>query len=140
MPSKRGPKSKLTPEAHKAIVDAVSAGMPYRFAAAAAGVTERALHLWLAAGRKGSGEANVQLLHALKEAQAKAVASRLRELTAAGEKQWQAHAWWLERMYPDEFGANRQEVRELQKQVAGLLARLDQLAPPESKTRAQGAS
>lgn len=134
MATKRGggPKRKLTPEAHTAIVRAVGDGLPYRFAAAAAGCSESALMKWMRAGRTGRSPDCVQLFHDIKDAQAKAVAKRLKELTTAGKSQWQAHAWWLERMFPGQFAVNRLEVRELQKQLKELMGRVAKLAPPES--------
>jgi transposase len=97
---------KLTPERQKAIVEAVAAGVPRKFAAMRAGITERCLYLWLAKGRKG-GKANtlyVQLFHAVQKAEADAVARNVAIVQKAGAKSWQAAAWWLERRYHAEFG------------------------------------
>jgi len=38
-----------------------------------------------------------------KKAQAKNKANAVVRIQRAGEKQWQALAWWLERKYPEEF-------------------------------------
>lgn len=107
-----GPVPKLTPEAHKAVVEAVAAGVPRKFAAMRAGVTERCLYQWLAKGRKGGkkNELYVQLLQAVQKAEAAAVARNVAVIQTAAKTTWQAAAWWLERRYHAEFGRKDRTV------------------------------
>jgi hypothetical protein len=113
---------KLTPERQKVIVDSIAAGVPRAIAAMRAGVTERCLYQWLAKGRKGAkgNEEYVQLFQAVQKAEADAVARNVALVQKAGAKTWQAAAWWLERRYPEEFGANRRELAELRRRLDEL--------------------
>ncbi len=132
--AKTGRLPKLTPEVAKIIVDSVTAGVPRKQAAERAGVTERTLMRWLAAGRKARSGPLLSLLSALKKAEADAIARNTamiqraaaerdevtvketvttdangqtttkRETTTKKVFDWCAAAWWLERRYPDQFG------------------------------------
>ena len=122
-----GRPSLLTPAVRDAVVAGFTDGLPTAFAAAAGGVCPRTLRYWLASGRRGDSAEAVQFLAAVKKARAEGVAARLRRITAAAGKHWQADAWVLERTYPEVFGTNRRELRELRKQLTDLgegLARL----------------
>jgi transposase len=94
-------KGKYTPERIKAITDAVLQGVPYRHAAAIAGITETTFYEWM--NKKPA------FAEAIKEAEAKAVAGRIARIRLAEGDHWQAAAWWLERKYPQEFGRTVQE-------------------------------
>jgi transposase len=104
--ARRGQIPKLTPERHRVIVDSIAAGVPRKFAAQRAGVTERCLYKWLARGRQGGkrNAAYVQLVQALQKAEADAVARNVAVVQKAANTTWQAAAWWLERRYHAEFG------------------------------------
>jgi hypothetical protein len=130
-----GPVPKLTPEAQKAIVEGVAAGVPRAFAAMRAGVTERCLYQWLAKGRKG-GKRNavyVQLFQAVQKAEADAVARNVALVQKAAAKSWQAAAWWLERRYHAEFGRkDRTIIQPVRKSHLGedVRRRLDEADGP----------
>ena len=124
------------------------AGVPRKYVADAVGVSRRAFAYWLARGRDGGkgDAAYVQLLHALKKAEAEAVAVSVGRIRRAGsggalierksvtiagvttvtekftQPLWVADAWLLERRYPDEFSTDRRELRELRKLVNQLVA------------------
>ncbi|MCI0703576.1 MAG: hypothetical protein L0241_21050 [Planctomycetia bacterium] len=117
-----GPVPKLTPEKQKVIVDSIAAGLPRSIAAMRAGITERCLYQWLAKGRKGGkrNEEFVQLFQALQKAEGDAVARNVALIQKAAATTWQAAAWWLERRYPEEFGANRHELVMLRRELTEL--------------------
>ena len=125
-----GPWPKLTPETQKVIVDSIAAGVPRATAAQRAGISDRCLYKWHAKGRKGGkgNEELVQLFQAIKKAEADAVARNVALVQKAAAKSWQAAAWWLERRYPEEFGANRRELAELRR-------RLDELEKSDAAAR-----
>ena len=96
--------SKLTPAVHHAIVESVRAGTPIIHAAAAAGVTSTStIYQWIAKGGKDPASPYAAFARDIKSAEADAVAKNVRIVLQAGEKSWQAAAWWLERTHPEEF-------------------------------------
>ena len=117
---------KLTPAVHKSIVKCVGAGVPYKYAAMRAGVSESAMAKWLAAARKarqdGADEPTlIQFLHDIEAARSKHVANMVARIVRASSKSWQAAAWWLERMCR-EFSSDKAELRELRNLVKQMAA------------------
>ena len=135
------------------VLQLAGAGVPRKHVADAVGVSRRAFAYWLARGRDGGkgDEPYVQLLHALKRAEAEAVAVSVGRIRRAGsggalidrksvttvgpdgkpvttvtekfaQPLWVADAWLLERRYPDEFSSDRRELRELRKLVNRMVA------------------
>src|SRR5262245_10349520 len=115
--ARRGRRTKLTEATRRVIVESVAAGVPLKYAAQRAGVGERTLAGWLAAGRKAKRGPFLQLLQAVKKAEAEAVARNVAIVQKAAAKTWQAAAWWLERRHHAEFG--RQDRTIVQAQVKG---------------------
>lgn len=99
MPAKG--QTKYTPERHVAIINAIEQGVPYRHAAAIAGISEDTMQRWR--------ERFAAFAEAIKAAEGRAVAGRLARIRQAEPDHWQAAAWWLERKYPQEFGKTVQE-------------------------------
>jgi hypothetical protein len=89
-------------------------------AAAVAGVSVASLYAWLRAGRERRSKEFVQFLERVKKAEAEAVLSRVRQISRAADTSWQAAAWWLERTQPDEFGRDRDLIRQLERDVKAL--------------------
>ena len=104
--------SKYTPERVKAIVQAVEVGVPYRHAAAIAGIDEDTFQNWK--------NRYSEFSEAIKEAEGKAIQGRLARIRLAEPDHWQAAAWWLERKYPQEFGKTVQENQVTGKDGAPL--------------------
>lgn len=104
------------------LLDAVRIGVPVKFAATHAGVDERTVYLWQADGeaaaqRVEDGEtitsyqdACLHFLQELKKARNDAITVRVANIKKAGQKSWQAEAWWLERMYPEEFALKTKQT------------------------------
>ena len=98
-------KTKLTPDIQKKIGDNITLGMPIKFAAEAAGITEQTFYNWLKRGENESKGKFFEFAEHIKACKAKAVQLHLKLITkAASEGTWQASAWLLERRYPEEFG------------------------------------
>lgn len=99
------------------IVNAIEQGVPYRHAAAIAGISEDTLARW----RKRYAD----FADAIKAAEGRAVAGRLSRIRLAEPDHWQAAAWWLERKYPQEFGKTVQENQHTGKDGAPFVLKLD---------------
>jgi hypothetical protein len=113
--------------ARRAILKVVKEGLPRKLAAQAAGISERSLYYFLAAARRGESPVAVQFLQQLKKARADGIRERVKRITQAAKKHWQADAWALERLEPAHFSLRASDIRVLQKQLGELLARLAQI-------------
>lgn len=114
---------KLDKETSATILKYVGAGMPYRYAAESAGISERSLHRWFARGRKETKGIYCQFWQAIKKARSDAMLRNVAIIQTAAQKTWQAAAWWLERQFPDEFANDSRTVRELKKMIDRLTAK-----------------
>lgn len=122
----------------------LSAGTPIRYAALACGVDEDQVMLWTKWGRQHKDEQYINFYRAVQKAIADAVALSVGQVRAAGmphdvtttktvldadgnverketttktERHWTAHAWYLERTAPEDFGQNRSEIRALEAEL-----------------------
>ena len=114
-----GRPTKLTPETHARIVQAIQAGNYIETAAAYAGISKNTLYEWL---RRGAREKErlasnrrarpqkaeqpyLEFADAVEKALAEAeVRDVVTVLKAADAGQWQAAAWRLERKFPERWG------------------------------------
>lgn len=110
--AKAGRKTKRTPENRQTILNAIEQGVPYRHAAAMAGMSDDTLKAWR--------DADTDFSDAIKAAEGRAIAGRLARIRLAEPDHWQAAAWWLERKYPQEFGKTVQEQQHTGKDGAPL--------------------
>lgn len=130
-----GRRSKLTPDTHQKIVDAVRRGNFYETAAILGGISTTTFYKWMDWGETAKSgrykEFRDAVLRARKAVEDEAIEVILRaakghdaekiiqETDAAGrttekvsrwrEYDWRAGAWFLERGFPDDWG-NRQKV------------------------------
>lgn len=108
-----GRRTRFTPEVREAILHALEAGAYLDEAAAAAGVSVRTVHYWLAAGRDAAeaddegrpldAEATERLhfLRAVDAARATTEVAMLRVVQdAAARGDWRAAAWYLSHAFP----------------------------------------
>lgn len=81
----------------------IVAGNDTDVSAEAAGITKRTFYRWLERGEAAADgdEAFVAFVAAIGEARAVAEAARVEAI--ASSKSWQAHAWILERQYPERW-------------------------------------
>jgi hypothetical protein len=132
----RGP-IKLTPFVARRLIEAYRKGATITLAAKYAGITRQTLHTWLDDGRAqlehlaehtdGEDptsfplEAGLVLL--LDAAQAEFGVELLDTIKSASPREWQAAAWLLERVFPDEY-AKRQRVDH----THTIVAQVEQMA------------
>jgi predicted transcriptional regulator len=122
---KTGKPTRLTQDALDKIVEGVKLGMPMKFAAQRAGVTERTVQRWIVDAKNGANGLKASLLSGIKEAEGDFVAQNLKVIDkAARSKQWAAAAWLLERRHNEYFSANKAENVLLRKQVSELLKQI----------------
>lgn len=105
-----GRRSALTPERQETICQLIRAGNYIRTAAAQAGLTETTIYAWsrrgqadIDAGNENSPHAQFHL--ALMRAEAQSEALRVVRIQRAGEQDWRADAWFLERRFPERWAA-----------------------------------
>ena len=93
----RGRRTKYNPATVKLICRLVARGLNYHQAADAAGIHRDTLNDW--------ENTKSEFSDALKRAKAEGISRRLERIErAARNGHWQADAWWLERVYPEQFG------------------------------------
>ena len=116
-----GEPRRLTPDVQQRIIDFISEGNYPETSAILAGIPRRTFQRWMHDGRQdldqGVEDSSVpRLALDVEKARAKCVAQKVKRVQAAGEKSWQADAWWLERNLPHLYGRNQRieiESRQL---------------------------
>lgn len=108
-------RSKVDPQRFNQIANTIALGVPEKFAAMSAGISERTLRYWITRGkqcaeRRDKGEELDQestdfaaFFDKVKRARGTFVAVNVAGIAKAAEENWQARAWLLERRYPEEF-------------------------------------
>jgi hypothetical protein len=106
---KVGRPTKCTPDTQEVVCAAIAEGLSIANACQIAGISETAINDWQRRG--GLGESPyVEFLTAMRHARVQGKLTRLRHINRAAETgAWQAAAWYLERVYPDEYG-KRQRI------------------------------
>jgi hypothetical protein len=109
----------LSPTAVRKLVEALKKGASLKMAAQVSGVHYQYLVKCLSRGRLGepkySGLARVVDL-----AISKYELTRIQAVSTAGDKDWRAAAWELERRRPEEYGTEKKLIRELVHTVSTL--------------------
>jgi hypothetical protein len=102
---KRGRPSGLTRKRERLLFEAIKRGLPYKHAAALAGVSYASLNRWRQQGSKPDAPAEFcNFCNQLEAAEAQAVDNLLKIVSAAAAKRdWKAAAWMLERRHPEDF-------------------------------------
>lgn len=97
--------TKLTAETTDRIVTAIRAGASLEAAAGYAGVGRQTFFDWLRKGRQTDpAPVYADLVAAVDEALAQFEVHAVGRIAKAGETEWQADAWRLERRFPDRYG------------------------------------
>lgn len=95
---------KLTQEVHDLLVNALRVGITKKSACKYAGIDESTLYKWLELGAQEE-QPYFELFKCLRKAEGEAIVRSMAVIeTAARSGTWQAAAWRLERLYPDEYG------------------------------------
>jgi len=97
-------KLKLTDQLCDDICNDIKAGVPIKHAAIAHGITRTTFYDWYNKGEQAKSGKFKKFYDKVEEAKSVAVTLRARRIYKAGETSWQADAWWLERVDPDNFG------------------------------------
>jgi hypothetical protein len=129
--NKGGRPSVLTDDVRTVLLAAIAKGLSFDRAAHLAGINERTFCHWRRIGKAdteaGNESAYSALCHDIKRSRSAFVAEALERISNAGRAQWQANAWILERLFPDEFASDRRELRQAIKQLAELELKLAEL-------------
>lgn len=95
--------SKLTPDNHKRVIDAVRKGATFRDAAKSIGVHESTLETWKRRGREETEGKYYDLVQDIATAEAECKIEVIGGIVEAAKKDWKAGMTFLERKYPNEF-------------------------------------
>lgn len=144
---KRGRQPEISPERVALLTEAAGNFLPRMQAARMARISYATYRNWVrrgeAAWHKAQEDENrvkeddriyVDLFLGIGESLANAISESLEDIKKAGKKNWQAQAWILARVCPDDFGDNRLEIREMKKEFGQLLKELAELKnsrPPD---------
>ena len=91
-------KLKLNPELTKNICKNIKNGIPFKYACKICGISKSTFYNWHNKGKKANDGLFKEFYDEVEEAKAVAIALRLKRIYKAGEKNWKADAWWLERV------------------------------------------
>lgn len=97
-------KLKLNDKLQAGICNDIKAGVPIKHAAIAHGITATTFYDWYNKGKNAKSGKFKEFYNAIEEAKSIAITLRARRIYKAGGDNWQADAWWLERVDPENFG------------------------------------
>lgn len=98
-------KLKLTDELCEEICNDIKAGVPIVHSARAHGITDATFYNWYNKGKEATRKNKFRDFYDnVEEAKSVAITLRARRIYKAGQANWQADAWWLERVDPENFG------------------------------------
>lgn len=125
---KPGAAPKLTPELADRLVALLQAGNYVAVAVREVGISRALFYQWLERGASSAARdvEYVELRERVESAKAMAEARHVASIAkAAREGNWQASAWWLERMYPDRWGRVSVRLRDMPDEDAAQIERVD---------------
>src|SRR2546428_824250 len=102
------PRKLADPQRRETLLKALEAGHTYKAACASAGLSEDAFARYRAEYADFADD--------VRQAEAKAAIRLVGQILEAGDKDWRALAWWLERRFPEEW---RRKSRTIQTGVDG---------------------
>lgn len=97
-------KLKLTDQLCDDICNDIKEGVPIAHAAIAHGITRFTFYNWYNKGKDAKSGKFKKFYDKVEEAKSVAITLRARRIYKAGQANWQADAWWLERVDPENFG------------------------------------
>jgi hypothetical protein len=104
--------TKFTEARRTAIINSIRNGAYAKHAAIASGISERAFYDWC--------EKDEQFSAAVAQAAADRTNRAIRTIADAGERDWKANAWLLERTSPKDFRENKATEHTGELTLAGL--------------------
>lgn len=87
---------KYTPDTVERICQFLKAGNTRKTSAIASGISEETFYTWM--------RDKLEFSESIKRAEEEAVARNVAIINKAGQTNWQASAWWLERRRKEDFG------------------------------------
>ena len=103
---------KLTDELCDNICKDIKEGVPIVHASVANGISTSTFYSWYDKGKEAKSGKYKKFHDEINEARSVAVTLRAKRVYKAGETSWQADAWWLERVDPENFGRkDKMEVK-----------------------------
>lgn len=109
----RGRKTLLTPETVKELVNVIAAGGTDKDAYTYVGISAETFYSWMK-----KSEFSEQIIRA----RAQSKVRRIARIAKAGETDWRADAWYLERRYPEEYAQHL--IVKLTPEQAAALAKI----------------
>ena len=123
-------KLKLTDQLCDEICNDIKAGVPIKHASISHGISESTFYNWFDKGRDAKSGKFKKFYDKIQEAKSVAITLRARRIYKAGENNWQADAWWLERVDPDNFGRKDTHQVDMNAKVqSDLLVKLERPLP-----------
>ena len=121
--------TKFQPEVVAAILTGIRAGLPYRLADEAAGISERTFHQWQSGTfpRGADPALKRQFVQNLRRARGESARRLTALISTAAQDDWRAAAWLLERRFPKDFAKDA----SLYERLDALEAALQQDAQPQ---------
>ena len=108
--ARAGRPTKLTPELHTEIVRTIKAGNYIETAAAMAGINRDTLREWVRQGIRHPAGKYGSFARDVEKAMAHSEVMDVLGIRKAGEREWTARAWLLERRFPDKWGKKGADV------------------------------
>lgn len=102
-----GRPTKLTPELLKKAEQLLAAGNYVTTVCDYLGIDRSTWYKWLEQGRKANKGLYFDFFHTVKKAESEAEIRAVTGILKAGNTNWQAFAWFLERKYPDRWKRDR---------------------------------
>lgn len=96
--------SDLLDEVGKDLLKHIRAGVPFKYACEAVGISYQTYAEWVRKGKRARSGQYRDFYEEVKKARGNAISRNVAIIQKAAEKTWQAAAWWLERTCPEEFG------------------------------------
>jgi hypothetical protein len=112
--------SKLTETTFHRIVECIRKGGTYRLAARRACIGYRTLLRWFRHGRRNEDEGCKALLAAVNEAQSERAEQYLETINTQCESDGKLALEMLARLYPREYGSDRQRMQHIERRLAQL--------------------
>lgn len=127
-------KLKLTDQLCDKICNDIKAGVPIKHASISHGISESTFYNWFDKGRDAKSGKFKKFYDKIQEAKSVAITLRARRIYKAGKDNWQADAWWLERVDPTNFGRKDRHEVDMKAQVqSDILVKLERPLPELKK-------
>jgi hypothetical protein len=139
-----GRPTKCTKKITQAVVRAIRRGHYQEVAFELAGIPRSTAYDWLARGEaaiaagdeRPSEQVFIQFSDSVKKATAQSEDERLKRITE--EAQWQSHAWYLERKFPERWALSRRIDEAAEKRAAKVIDNLLELVSDDAKREILG--